>query len=128
VDGGRIIDKAKIHLLVHLPEDIKNHGPAIRYETEVFECYNAIFQLCSVLSNHQAPSHDIARKCAKMEHVKHILSGGYWPGDGEHWVQAGPGIQETLATNDIIQRHLGWSPPQHIIPGVSESFVHFHDH
>jgi hypothetical protein len=108
--GGAIIDKAKLHLLVHLPEDIQNHGPAIRYETEVFECFNAVFRLCSMLSNHQSPSHDIARKFSKMERVKHMLSGGYWALASGEWVRAGPGIREVLAGHSIIQSHLGWTP------------------
>ncbi|KAF8520704.1 hypothetical protein JB92DRAFT_2580168, partial [Gautieria morchelliformis] len=34
VDSARIIDKGKIHVLVHLPEDVECFGPAIRYATE----------------------------------------------------------------------------------------------
>ncbi|KAG9088574.1 hypothetical protein FS749_002061 [Ceratobasidium sp. UAMH 11750] len=55
MDPGRIVSKLKLHVLTHLVDDIRNHGPAIWYSTEVFECYNTIFRMCSVLSNHQAP-------------------------------------------------------------------------
>lgn len=78
IDPARIISKAKLHVLVHLPEDIERFGPAIRFATEVFECFNHIFRMCSVLSNHQAPGRDIAKKCASLERMKHVLSGGYW--------------------------------------------------
>lgn len=65
--------------------------------------------MCSVLSNHQAPGRDIARKCASMERVKHILCGGYWPHDCKHWVQASPAVRQLLQTRPIVQTHLGWS-------------------
>ena len=88
IDPSKIINKMKLQVLPHLVDDIRRFGPAIQYSTEIFECYNAIFRLCSVLSNHQAPSHDIANKFASMDHLKHMLSGGYWKGDSE-WVCVG---------------------------------------
>ncbi|KIJ35214.1 hypothetical protein M422DRAFT_114156, partial [Sphaerobolus stellatus SS14] len=72
------IDKMKLHMLVHIPEDIRNHGPLVRSETEVFESFNGVFRLCSMHSNHQAPSKDIAVKCARMDLTKHIICGGFW--------------------------------------------------
>jgi hypothetical protein len=77
-DPAKILLKIKIHLLTHIVEDVIRFGPAIRNSTEIFECFNAIFRLCSILSNHQAPSRDIARKFASMDRLKHILSGGFW--------------------------------------------------
>ncbi|THU88265.1 hypothetical protein K435DRAFT_917526 [Dendrothele bispora CBS 962.96] len=52
VDSRRIITKIKLHVLTHLPEDIRRFGPAVIFATEVFECFNAVFRLCSILSNH----------------------------------------------------------------------------
>ena len=109
VDPARILTKAKLHVLVHLPEDVERFRPPIRYATEIFECFNHVFRMCSVLSNHQAPGRDIACKCASMERVKHILCGGYWQHDCEHWVQASPGVRQLLQTCLIVQTHLGWS-------------------
>ena len=88
IDPAKIIDMMKLQVLPHLADDIHQFGPAIRYSTEIFECYNAIFRLCSVLSNHQAPSHDIANKFASMDCLKHMLSGGYWEED-DQWISAG---------------------------------------
>ena len=99
----------KLQVLPNLLEDIRRFGPAIRYSTEVFECYNAIFRLCSVLSNHLAPSRDIANKFASMERLKHILSSGYWKENGE-WIQAGSKVLQVLQEDTFIQRHLGWAP------------------
>lgn len=82
----------KIQVLPNLIKDIRQFSPAIRYLTEVFECYNTIFHLCLVLSNHLAPSHDVVNKFLSMEHLKHILSSGYWKEDGE-WIQAGSKVK-----------------------------------
>jgi hypothetical protein len=122
VAPNKIIIKVKLHLLAHLPEDIRRFGPAIRYSTEVFECFNAIFRLCSIYSNHQAPSRDIAYKFASMDRLKHILSGGFWLQDGE-WVQAGQSVLRVLRDAPIIQRHLGWVALSKPIPGVYHVFT-----
>ena len=88
LDPMRIINKPKLHILQHIVEDIKRFGPAIGLSTEGFESFNGVFRMCSILSNHQAPSRDIANKFAELNRVKHIISGGFWKDDGQ-WVQAG---------------------------------------
>ncbi|KAJ7847525.1 hypothetical protein B0H13DRAFT_2255356 [Mycena leptocephala] len=103
-DPAKILLKVKLHLLTHMVEDI-------------FECFNAIFRLCSILSNHQAPSRDIAHKFASMDRLKHILSGGFWK-QGNEWVQAATNVCDVLHTMPIIQRHLGWVPLKKIINGA----------
>ncbi|KAJ7133713.1 hypothetical protein C8R43DRAFT_895024 [Mycena crocata] len=116
LDPSKILIKLKLHILVHIIQDIRRRGPSVRFSTEVFECFNAIFRLCSVLSNHQAPSRDIAAKFADLDRVKHILSGGYWVEDGE-WVRAGKDVHRILRNAPIIQRHIGWAPPPIWTPG-----------
>jgi len=118
VAPNKIIIKVKLHLLTHLGEDIRRFGPVIRYSTEVFECFNAIFRLCSIYSNHQAPSWDISYKFASMDRLKHILSGGFWLQDGQ-WVQVGRSVLRILQDEPIIQRHLGWAAPLKPTPGMS---------
>jgi len=118
IDPAKIIDKMKLQVLPNLVDDIRRFGPAIRYSTEIFECFNAIFRLCSVLSNHQAPSRDIANKFASMDQLKHMLSGGYWKVDNE-WVRAGSKVRDILRKDTFIQRHLGWVPTITPIPGKS---------
>ncbi|KAF8497317.1 hypothetical protein JB92DRAFT_3084667 [Gautieria morchelliformis] len=96
VDPARILEKGKLHILTHLVEDVEHFGPAIRYATEVFECFNHVFRMCSVLSNHQSPGHDIAHKCTSLEH------------DGQ-WTQAAPRVRSIIKQHAIIQTHLGWA-------------------
>ncbi|KAJ7752333.1 hypothetical protein B0H16DRAFT_1723687 [Mycena metata] len=116
-DPAKILLKVKLHLLTHIPDDAVRFGPLIRNSTEVFECFNTIFRLCSILSNHQAPSRDIAYKFASMDCVKHILSGGFWK-QGDGWVQAATNVRVVLQTMPIIQRHLGWAPQRKTVTGA----------
>ncbi|KAJ7853254.1 hypothetical protein B0H13DRAFT_2284179 [Mycena leptocephala] len=116
-DPAKIIFKVKLHLLTHIVEDVIRIGPAIRNSTEIFECFNAIFRLCSILSNHQAPSHDIAQKFASMDRLKHILSSGFWK-QGNEWRQAAPNVRDVLQTMPIIRRHLGWVPLKKVLNGA----------
>jgi len=118
IDPSKIINKMKLQILPNLVDDIPRFGPAIRYSTEIFECFNAIFRLCSVLSNHQAPSRDIANKFASMDSLKHMLSGGYWKSSNGEWVRAGLKVRNLLHEDPFIQRHLGWIPS--FTPSVGE--------
>ncbi|KAF8519952.1 hypothetical protein JB92DRAFT_3112037 [Gautieria morchelliformis] len=103
VDPARILDKGKLHILSHLPDDVEYFGPPIR--------------------NHQAPSRDIAHKCSSMEQVKHLMSGGFWEADpadeaqGGEWVQSSRRVQAMLVQHPIVQTHLGWVPPPKHTPG-----------
>ncbi|KAJ3783463.1 hypothetical protein GGU10DRAFT_389082 [Lentinula aff. detonsa] len=117
IDPAKILRKIKLHLLVHLPEHIRRFGPSVRFSTEVFECFNAVFRMCSVLSNHQAPSRDIAMKNGELGRLKHIISGGHWVRNG-HIEHAGNSVIAVLQSTPIIQRHLGWVPPRQLKPGM----------
>ncbi|KAK1222588.1 hypothetical protein PQX77_014561 [Marasmius sp. AFHP31] len=88
VDPSKIPAKSKFHLLTHLVEDIKRFGPLVGLSTEVFELFNSVFRACSILSNHLAPSRDIALQLADQEGLKQRMSRGWWylPTLGK-WVQ-----------------------------------------
>ncbi|KAI0073338.1 hypothetical protein K474DRAFT_1649687 [Panus rudis PR-1116 ss-1] len=117
VDPARIIVKAKLHVLAHTPQDVRMFGPAILYSTEVFECWNAIFRLCSVLSNHHAPSQDIARTLADVERFKHQVSGGWWKNEHGVYVTAGEHVRTFMLQNTSLQRRLGWAEPSSRVKG-----------
>jgi len=72
LDPSKIIAKLKYHLLAHLHEDIVWFGPLVGVATEIFESFNVIFRYCSILSNHMAPSCDIAHQLSEQEMVKYI--------------------------------------------------------
>lgn len=77
IDPSKIITKIKFHLLVHIDEDAVEFDPLIGVMTEIFECFNAIFRYCSILSNHLAPSRDIAKQLGDHDGLKHRLTGSY---------------------------------------------------
>ncbi|KAK7040964.1 hypothetical protein R3P38DRAFT_3452826 [Favolaschia claudopus] len=121
VDPARIMTKYKLHVLSHLPDDIRRFGPAILFATEGFECWNTIFRLCSILSNHQAPSHDIAVTLADMERFKHQVSGGWWKAtDSQSYTQAGRKVRTFLENNKELQRRLGWTDKMKPKPGTTK--------
>ncbi|KAL0572680.1 hypothetical protein V5O48_009279 [Marasmius crinis-equi] len=110
VDPSKIPAKLKLHLLTHLAEDIRRFGPLVGLSTEVFESFNSVFRSCSILSNHLAPSRDIALQLADQEGLKWRTSGGWWfSAERQEWVQAGPGIQELVNSQPLIQQLLGLS-------------------
>ncbi|PSR72987.1 hypothetical protein PHLCEN_2v11153, partial [Hermanssonia centrifuga] len=61
-----------------------------------------------ILSNHQAPSRDIALSLADMERFKHQVSGGWWKNDVGEYVRGGEKVRAFLHKNSQLQRRLGW--------------------
>ncbi|KAH9942016.1 hypothetical protein B0H21DRAFT_811258 [Amylocystis lapponica] len=118
IDPNRILVKQKLHVLTHVAEDIRRFGPAVLYSTELFECWNAIFRFCSILSNHQAPSRDIAVTLAGMERFRHQVSGGWWYDQSGQYVRAGAQVRGFLQSNPSLQRRLGWVDLTGIVPGT----------
>ncbi|KAI0682322.1 hypothetical protein BC835DRAFT_1424616 [Cytidiella melzeri] len=110
IDPLKIIQKLKLHLQLHAREDILRFGPLVGVCTEGFECYNAVFRFCSILSNHLAPSRDIAIQLADQEALKHRLTGGSWATSQNEWISAGYGVQDMLVKHPLLQRLVGWSP------------------
>jgi len=109
IDPSKMMSKLKLHLLVHLKEDILHFGPLVGVATEVFKCFNAIFRFCSIFFNHLAPSWDIALQLAGQEALKHRLTGGWWPtADGE-WEWPGFSIRNFIHTHPTLQALVGWT-------------------
>ncbi|KAJ7284566.1 hypothetical protein C8J57DRAFT_1709000 [Mycena rebaudengoi] len=116
IDPSKIITKIKYHLLVHIDEDAVEFGPLLGVITEIYECFNAIFRFCSILSNHLAPSRDIAIQLGDQEGLKHRLTGGWWYHNNE-WQKAGPGVCQFMAKHPVLQKLLGWSEPKTLVHG-----------
>ena len=112
----------KLHVMTHLPEDIRRFGPAGLYIVEGFEGWNQIWRLCSILSNHHSPSRDIAVKLCKVERLKHLLSGGFWRDkDSKLFVQAGRAVRGLLDSDKTLRRRLGLSQTAGPVPGMHTS-------
>jgi hypothetical protein len=108
IDPSKIITKIKYHLLAHIEDDVVEFGPLIGVATEIFECFNAIFRYCSILSNHLAPSRDIALQLGDQEGLKHRLTGGWWLCD-QGWRRAGAGVRGFMSTHPMLKKLLGWT-------------------
>ncbi|KAJ7479923.1 hypothetical protein FB451DRAFT_1172006 [Mycena latifolia] len=110
IDPSKIITKIKYHLLTHIDEDAVEFGPLVGVATEIYECFNAVFRYCSILSNHLALSRDIAVQIGDQEGLKHRLTGSWWScGEDAEWKQAGLGVRRFLQAHPVLQRLLGWS-------------------
>ncbi|KAJ6524031.1 hypothetical protein B0H19DRAFT_934723 [Mycena capillaripes] len=118
IDPSKMVTKIKYHLLAHLDEDTVDFGPLIGVMTEVFECFNAIFRFCSILSNHLAPSRDIAIQLGDQEGLKHRLTGGWWEHGTNDWHRAGPGVRHFMAKHPLLQRLLGWTEKETLLHGM----------
>ncbi|KAJ7648146.1 hypothetical protein B0H17DRAFT_1163798 [Mycena rosella] len=120
IDPSKIITKVKYHLLVHLEDDTVEFGPLIGIMTEIFECFNAIFRFCSILSNHLAPSRDIAIQLGDQEGLKHRLTGGWWRTTDKKWQQAGRGVRHFMEKHPVLQKLVGWSEPKVLVHGATK--------
>ncbi|EDR00603.1 uncharacterized protein LACBIDRAFT_334078 [Laccaria bicolor S238N-H82] len=120
--SSKITTKIKFHLLAHARAHVIRFGPLIGSSTEIMECFNSIFRACSILSNHQAPSRDIAIQLAGLESAKQWLTGGWWQHGNGTWVRASGQVQAYLLSHLIIKNHLGWADHHPITPGMSTLF------
>jgi hypothetical protein len=110
IDPSKLITKIKLHLLAHIDQDTVEFGPLVGAATEIFESFNAIVRYCSILSNHLAPSRDIALQLGDQEGLKHRLTGGWWFCHAdEDWRRAGPGVRHFMEAHPVLQKLLGWS-------------------
>ncbi|KAI0365428.1 hypothetical protein BV20DRAFT_954196 [Pilatotrama ljubarskyi] len=116
IDPQRVFVKLKLHILLHIIEDVETHGPGIHNATEGFESFNGVFRGSSVFSNHQAPSRDIAQSSAVMESHKHIVSGGWWQLDEGTYVRAGGKVRQ-YSKDMHVQRQMGLEQTEDSIPG-----------
>jgi hypothetical protein len=118
IDPSKIITKIKYHLLAHIEDDALQFAPLVGVATEIFECFNAIFRFCSILSNHLAPSRYIARQLGNQEVLKHLLTGGWWSSADGEWCRTGSGVRYFMSAHPVLQRLLGWSEEKPLIYGL----------
>ena len=95
-----LLKKVKIHLLLHLTSDMVDFGPTSAFNTErqailhIKECrctfsmthknkilcrcetFNSLIRGRNVYGNRLAPSRDIAKGFAVIEHLRFVCSGG----------------------------------------------------
>ena len=107
VDPGRMLSKSKCHILTHIKKDIERFGPPVLLSTEMFEGFNGVWRLCSILSNHHAPSRDIALNLADMDRFKKLASGVQWS-EKSRMVKAGIKVRQFMSDHPEVQNYMGW--------------------
>lgn len=118
---GLLTLKNKFHVLSHLPDHILRFGPALLFSTERYESFNHIFRLCSIHSNRQAPSRDIATTFANQDRCRHIMTGGSWFDSRRcQWVTASPLVLNHIRDSQHDARLLGVMPEKPSRPGAME--------
>ena len=102
-----MLNKQKVHLMLHLVECMKEFGPSSSFNSERyvllllyiidkliiyrdiytcrFETFNSFIRTHNIYGNKGAPSYDIACRFATLEHLRHIGEGGYFM-NGERYV------------------------------------------
>ncbi|KAL5496712.1 hypothetical protein EMCRGX_G013056 [Ephydatia muelleri] len=70
--------KLKIHLILHLPENMLMFGPASTFNTERCESFNGTIRAHNIYANRHAPSKDIATSFAIQQSMRFVCSGGHF--------------------------------------------------
>ncbi|PLW46488.1 hypothetical protein PCASD_06291 [Puccinia coronata f. sp. avenae] len=104
------VNKAKLHMLLHLPQSIRRFGPASLFSTEKFESYNGVSRKASIHSNRLSPSRDIAVTFANYSALKFLVSGGvmYNEQSGSTSTAASE-VQQVFTGNPLLQRAMGYN-------------------
>ncbi|KAG2210031.1 hypothetical protein INT47_003467 [Mucor saturninus] len=72
------VEKVKVHFLTHIPEDIRQYGTVLHYETEKGEHFNKHINENITYTNKLNPSRDVGLKFAKQSMMRHVLEGETW--------------------------------------------------
>ncbi|KAL9933878.1 hypothetical protein V8E36_006960 [Tilletia maclaganii] len=115
LDPLRLTRRLKLHLLVHLSDQVKDYGPLKNIATERYESYNAIQRQAAMHTNRSAPSKDVATRLETQELVVHWSSGGTI-GTGQHDPQQKPGAKITGTVK------VASGPPVSLRPGGTVGF------
>jgi hypothetical protein len=122
-----IVQKAKTHLLVHMPMFVRRFGPLLGPNSKRYESFNSTFRAASIHSNCQAPSRHIANTFAVFDIVKHILSGGLWlDKNTNQYVCAGSSLTELHLSSTFTKRLLGTKKRDELPGKYALECMHIH--
>jgi hypothetical protein len=108
--SGQWSNKPKVHMLLHLPQSIRQFGPASLFATEKFESYNGIVRTASIHSNRQAPSRDLAHSFANYQIERLLFSGAYlYDVKSRGYFQASSHVTNIFHQNLLIQKSFGYN-------------------
>ncbi|OAV89021.1 hypothetical protein PTTG_28844 [Puccinia triticina 1-1 BBBD Race 1] len=109
-DSAQWVNKAKFHMLLHLPESILRFGPPSLFATEKFESFNGILRNASIHSNRQSPGQDIAITFSSYHCFRQTISGGFFFDKKlNKFIQSSNQVQNIFKSNPLIQQSLGYN-------------------
>ncbi|XP_064407340.1 uncharacterized protein LOC135352102 isoform X2 [Halichondria panicea] len=89
----QMLKKMKVHLLLHLVDDLCDFGPTAAFNTERCEAFNSLMREQKIFSNRRAPSRDIAVSFSTLEALRFVCSSGYYQSEtNEDFQQCGAGL------------------------------------
>ncbi|CAD6890220.1 unnamed protein product [Tilletia caries] len=109
LDPKSITHKLKLHMLAHIPRQVRLFGPLKNVATERYESYNFIQRQAAVHTNRSAPSKDIARRLEEQELVVHWSSGGsIWDDQTKRVSNPGTEIRKLLEDSKVKAIRAKW--------------------
>ncbi|KAL5496651.1 hypothetical protein EMCRGX_G012983, partial [Ephydatia muelleri] len=67
-----LLQKQKVHLMLHLVECMHDFGPTSAFNAERFELFNSKVRAYNVFSNRLSSSRDIAQHFAAIQHLRYV--------------------------------------------------------
>ncbi|XP_070546461.1 uncharacterized protein [Ptychodera flava] len=98
-----LLNKSKVHMLQHLPEDLVDFGPTTCYSTERCESYMGHVRLAYQYTNRHSPSQDLAHHFARVAYLRFVFSGGFV--HERSYMSCGPRLKE-LNSDPEVQQYL----------------------
>eukprot|EP00731_Ephydatia_muelleri_P008143 Em0004g481a len=92
-----LLNKPKVHLILHLVDCMVNLGPCSAFSAERCESFNATVRAQNIFSNRLAPSRDICNHFAVQQHLRYTCAC-----DGDGNIQCGGGLR-TLYSSPMVQ-------------------------
>eukprot|EP00731_Ephydatia_muelleri_P010822 Em0005g1408a len=92
-----LLNKPKVHLILHLVDCMVNLGPCSAFSAERCESFNATVRAQNIFSNRLAPSRDICNHFAVQQHLRYTCAC-----DGDDNIQCGGGLK-TLYSSPMVQ-------------------------
>eukprot|EP00731_Ephydatia_muelleri_P000135 Em0001g135a len=71
-----LLEKQKMHLILHLVDSMVKFGRCSAFSAERFESFNSYVRTYNVFGNRLGPSRDIAKRFCNLQHLRHICHGG----------------------------------------------------
>eukprot|EP00731_Ephydatia_muelleri_P007439 Em0003g1687a len=101
-----MLQKQKVHYVLHLVQCMHDFGPSSSFCTERPESFNSNVRIQNIFGNKQAPSRDIAAHFSVIEHLRFVCEGGCYNDQMER--------STCLYYSNEVQRFLNSTPSKEL--------------